>query len=367
MPNVYPASLTNIVHMHNIFLRTGRQPLQVRTMQAVDGGRPEERDQGPRYVFGPVFSRRLGQSLGIDPVPAKTCNWNCVYCQLGRTVPLRSRRAEYVPTEEVLEEIGNELSRHGSGTIDWVTFVGSGETLLHSQLGRMLRATMELTDLPVAVITNGSLLSYAEVRSEVLHADAVLPSLDAGSPGLFKRINRPHPGIPFEDHLAGLEAFRRECSGKLLLEVMLIGGLNDTPDSLSELAGAIRRIGPDAVHLSSPHRPPAEPWVRPTDQEGFMRAVSILGPAATVLHPAETVLRLASPGSGIRSILGVLARHPMSEAQLLRAIAHWSAAERSQFLIALDTSGSVKKTVRAGKEFWVSRGAEFPPSEEDYS
>jgi len=336
-------------------------------MKAADGGCSEEPDQGPRYVFGPVFSRRLGQSLGIDPVPAKTCNWNCVYCQLGRTVPLLSRRAEYVPTGKVLEEIEAELSRHRPSAIDWVTFVGSGETLLHRQLGRMLRGTRELTDLPVAVITNGSLLSDAGVRNEVAHADAVLPSLDAGSPALFKRINRPHPGISFEEHLSGLEAFRKEYSGDLLLEVMLLRGLNDTPESLADLAEAIGRIRPDAVHLSSPHRPPAEPWVSPTDEEGFMRAISILGPAATILHPAETVLRLANSGSALQNILGVLARHPMSETQLLRAMAHWPEPERAHFLAALDRSGSVKQTVRAGERFWVSSGAAFPPSEDDYS
>jgi len=336
-------------------------------MHAVAGGYSEERDQGPRYVFGPVFSRRLGRSLGIDPVPAKTCNWNCVYCQLGRTVPLRSRRAEYVPTGEVLEEIEAELSRHGSSVIDWVTFVGSGETLLHSRLGRMLRATRELTDLPIAVITNGSLLSDAGIRTEVAHADAVLPSLDAGSPALFKRINRPHPGISFQEHVAGLEAFRQEYSGDLLLEVMLLRGLNDTPESLADLAEAIRRIRPDAIHLSSPHRPPAEPWVRPSDKEGFMRAISILGPAAMVLHPAETVLRLANSASALQSILRVLARHPMSETQLLRAMAHWPDSERSHLLAALNRSGNVKRTVRAGEKFWVSSGAEFPPSEDDYS
>jgi wyosine [tRNA(Phe)-imidazoG37] synthetase (radical SAM superfamily) len=318
-------------------------------------------------VFGPVFSRRLGQSLGIDPVPAKTCNWNCIYCQLGRTAPLRSRRAEYVPSRGVIREVEDALARVEEGAVDWVTFVGSGETLLHLDLGWMLRATKDLTDLPVAVITNGSLLSDPEVRTELLPADAVLPSLDAGSPELFRKINRPHPGVPFQGHLSGLEAFRQEYGGRLLLEVMLIHGLNDTPRALSDLAAAIQRVRPDAIHLSSPDRPPAEPWVRATDHEGFMRAVSTLGSAATVLHPAETILFLTDSDSAADTLLGILSRHPMSNAQLHRAMAHWAPSQASAFLDSLGASPRVKKTIRHGETFWVSREAVFPSGEDHHS
>ncbi|MGW8266598.1 MAG: radical SAM protein [Longimicrobiales bacterium] len=320
----------------------------------------EPPEPGPRYVFGPVFSRRLGQSLGIDPLPPKTCNWNCIYCQLGKTSPLRSRRAEYVPSREVIREVERALSRVEEGAVDWVTFVGSGETLLHLGLGWMLRATKDLTDLPVAVITNGSLLSDPGVRTELLAADAVLPSLDAGTPELFRKINRPHPGIPFQDHLSGLEAFRNEYGGRLLLEVMLVRGLNDAADALSDLAAAIRRIRPDAVHLSSPHRPPAEPWVCATDDEGFMRAMSVLGSAATVLHPAEQVLLLPDPRFATEILLGTLVRHPMSEAQLRRALAGWAPSQAAAFLDSLEASPRIKKTIRHGETFWVSRDAMFP-------
>ncbi|MFC1661152.1 radical SAM protein [Gemmatimonadota bacterium] len=320
-----------------------------------------------RYVFGPVFSRRLGQSLGIDPVPAKTCNWNCVYCQLGRTMPLRSERAEYSNSEDILREAEAALSRSAVGTIDWVTLVGSGETLLHSRVGWMIQRLKKITDLPLAVITNGSLLSDPGVRKELLLADAVLPSLDAGTPGLFKRINRPHPGITFHQHVKGLEAFGREYRGKLLIEVMLIKGVNDTEKALSDLAAVMDQINPDGIHLSRPDRPPAEPWVCPTDEEGFTRALSALGSVAQILHPAESVLRLEGPAHALETLLAVLGRHPLSDAQLQRALAHWPPEDASAFLASLEGSSRIKKTLRHGESFWVSSEAAFPSSPSDHS
>ncbi len=150
------------------------------------------------YIFGPVPTRRLGQSLGIDPVPLKTCNWNCVYCQLGRSIPMVNERKDFFPAEDILAEVENALLSHQPGEIDWITFVGSGETTLYASLGRLIREVKKLTSLPVAVITNGSLLSKREIRQELLAADAVLPSLDAGTPELYQQVNRPYPGLSFE-------------------------------------------------------------------------------------------------------------------------------------------------------------------------
>ncbi len=148
-----------------------------------------------KYVFGPVPSRRLGQSLGIDPVPLKTCNWNCVYCQLGRTRPLINERKNFFPPEEIIDQVKEASEAHKPGEINWVTFVGSGETILHASIGEMIHQVKTLTTLPVAVITNGSLLYLPEVREELLEADAVLPTLDAGNAILYRKINRPHPRL----------------------------------------------------------------------------------------------------------------------------------------------------------------------------
>jgi len=143
-----------------------------------------------KYVFGPVPSRRLGRSLGIDPVPFKTCNWNCVYCQLGRTTPMTNVRREFFPRFEIVAEVADTLAGPAAGEIDWITFVGSGEPLLHAGLGAMIREVKSLTPLPVAVITNGSLLYQRKIQEELMAADAVLPTLDVGSAKLYQTIKR---------------------------------------------------------------------------------------------------------------------------------------------------------------------------------
>lgn len=314
----------------------------------------------PNPVFGPVASRRLGQSLGIDPVPAKTCNWNCVYCQLGRTSPLRVERSEFIPVRETLREIEAAIEGAAPGAIDWVTFVGSGETLLHSKIQEMISGVKALTDLPVAVITNGSLLAYPEIRKEVLPADAVLPSLDAGTATLFRKINRPHPSISFDQHVLGLEAFRREYGGKLLLEVMLISGLNDSEEALRSISTCVARIQPDELHLALPDRPPAESWVRPPDAQGLMRASAILGTSAKVLHPLETILKLGFDESALETILGIITRHPLSESQMLRALSGWSEDRGAQLIRKLEESGSALRIERHGTHFWVAASARFP-------
>ncbi len=169
-----------------------------------------------KYVYGPVASRRLGQSLGIDPIVLKTCNWNCVYCQLGRSRPVVNRRKSYCPAAAILAEVEAALDAHHPDEIDWVTFVGSGEPTLHTEIGELIRRVKALTEKPVAVITNGALLYLPDVRAELSAADAMLPSLDAGNPGLYRQINRPHPAVTFHRLLDGLIAFPRDVSRETL-------------------------------------------------------------------------------------------------------------------------------------------------------
>ncbi len=310
-------------------------------------------------VFGPVPSRRLGQSLGIDPIPPKTCNWNCVYCQLGRTVPLVGERREYIPAEAILEEVRQVLARHGPQEIDWITFVGSGETTLHSRLGWLIRQVKALSPLPVAVITNGSLLWRPEVREELAAADAVLPTVDAGNAHLYRRINRPWPEPDFETFIAGLVAFRQMYRGRLWVEVMLVRGLNDGEEALREIAAVLERIQPDAVHINLPTRPPAEPWVQPPDPEGLMRATAILGARAQVVHPAEGAFDLSAYQDVVAAILAVLARHPMREQELLQTLRRWAAEEARAALHALESSGQVQVVERYGQRFWTLATARY--------
>ncbi len=312
-----------------------------------------------KAVFGPVPSRRLGRSLGIDPIPLKTCNWNCVYCQLGRTARVVKERREWVPEGLILDQVREALERHPPDEIDWVTFVGSGEPTLHSGLGRLIRGVKAMTPIPVAVITNGSLLFRPEVREELLAADAVLPSLDAGNEDLYRKINRPHGSLDFARHVEGLEAFRREYRGRFWLEIMLLDGVNDDEASLRDLAGIVQRIRPDAVHLDVPSRPPAESWVRPATEEGLMRASAILGDLARVVHPVEGTFDLGGYDDVLDAVIGIITRHPMREDQLERSLARWSAGEVREALEKLRADGRATVVERLGARFWSAAGARY--------
>ncbi len=313
-----------------------------------------------KYVFGPVPSRRLGQSLGIDTIPLKTCNWNCVYCQLGRTKPVTNERKQYYPPEEIISEVEEALHAHQPGEIDWVTFVGSGEPLLHDSMGWLIRQVKQKTDLPVAVITNGSLLYLSEVRQELAAADAVLPTLDAGSEALYRQINRPHPDITLTRLVEGLIAFRNEYQGKLWVEVMLVQGLNDSPAALGEIAAVLKKVRPDAVHLNLPTRPPAETWVRPPSDEGLMQALAILGSAAEVVHPAEGSFDLRGFDNPVDAILTIIARHPMREVELERALSCWSPEKVQQVLADLAASRRAQVVERYGVRFWSAAPSHYP-------
>jgi wyosine [tRNA(Phe)-imidazoG37] synthetase (radical SAM superfamily) len=319
-----------------------------------------------RYVYGPVPSRRLGRSLGIDPVPPKTCNWNCVYCQLGRTTPISNERRHLAPVDVILDEVEAAVAAHPDG-IDWVTFVGSGEPTLHAGLGRMIREVRAMVSAPIAIITNGALLHREDVRRELAAADAVMPSLDAGSPDLYRAINRPFPGLTLERHLGGLIEFQRGFAGRLWVEVMLVAGLNDTEVALRDLAAALRRVKPDEIHINVPSRPPAETWVRAPEADVLERARSVLGLEARVVLPAAGEFELDTHATIADALVEVVTRHPMSEDELVATLSRdWAPDEVASALRAVAGDDRVQVVERQGQRFWTAAvyryAGSHPPS-----
>lgn len=314
-------------------------------------------------VYGPVPSRRLGQSLGIDPIPFKTCNYNCVYCQLGRTTPLTNERRDFFPPEAILAEVRTVLEAQEPGTIDYVTFVGQGEPLLCASLGRLIREVGAMSELPVALITNGSLLFLPEVREEVQVADVVMPTVDAADQDTFRRINRPWPRLHVDEVLAGMAEFREVFAGQLWVEVMLVRGLNDTEPVLMGIAAALQRIRPDQVHLNVPLRPPAEHWVEPPDDEGLVRAQAILGEVAPIVVPAVGAVVLAPEMPVAEAVVEIIRRHPLREEELVQALRSYGPEQVEQTLMALESGGQARKRDYRGQVFWEYSGGRFSTAE----
>ena len=270
--------------------------------------RPDQ--PGPAYIYGPVPSRRLGYSLGVDILPFKTCSMDCLYCQLGSGAKTTVRRKEYVPAAAVLAQIRAALA--GSRRIDAVTFSGSGEPGLNSGIGKIIRGLKRTTDIPVVVLTNSSCLVSQKGRQEFLAADIVVPSLDAATPRIFRKINRPHASLKVDKIIDGLVRFRREFAGRIWLEIMLVKGVNDGPVHLKKLKEAVARIRPDKVQLNTVVRPPAERSARPLNRAQLEKIRVFFGENAEIIADFKAGGRRADAGHIRQAILTAVQRRPMT-------------------------------------------------------
>jgi len=318
-----------------------------------------QKDDVMKYVFGPVSSKRLGQSLGVDLLPPKSCTWNCLYCQLGKTRKFVTERQEFFPREEILEEVREALTVNTA--LDWITFVGSGETMLYKGIGWLVAEVKKLTNTPVAVITNGSLLYLPEVRQELLQTDAVLPSLNAGSEVLYELIDRPAAGLTFLQHREGLKAFRREYKGRLWIEVMLLGGINDTDAALNDLANVLEEIHPDMVHLVLPTRPAPEQEIRLPSNDRLEQAIAILSKVAVVINPLKGNMDLRNAPDMLEAIIAIVSRHPVQQRELHKAVADCfpgEAQKADDILSGLFVSGRFGLVEHNGESYWVIQKGE---------
>jgi wyosine [tRNA(Phe)-imidazoG37] synthetase (radical SAM superfamily) len=216
-----------------------------------------------KHVFGPVPSRRLGISLGVDVIPFKTCSLDCIYCECGKTTNISLQRRSFVSVDVILQEVRKAVE--GDRYIEYITFSGSGEPTLSKDIGGIIQGIKAMTDIPVAVLTNGTLLFMDDVQEALLTADLVLPSLDAATPESFNHINRPHKDLDLEKIIQGLITFSSRFSGQLWVEVFIVAGVNDSDDELDRLHGILKQINPTRVQLNSLDRPPAYENVLPVD------------------------------------------------------------------------------------------------------
>lgn len=217
-----------------------------------------------RYIFGPVPSRRLGISLGVDLIPPKTCSYNCIYCESGKTTNLTVERREYVPLNDVLKELDGVLKTHPR--LDFVTYSGSGEPTLYSRINEVTRFVKEnYPEYKTALLTNGSLLHDEKVRCDCLDIDVVIPSLDCAGETEFKKVDRPHHSLSAAVVNEGIAKFRTEYTGQIWLEIFIVPGINDTDEEIGRINAEIAKIRPDKIQLNTLDRPGAVDWIRPAD------------------------------------------------------------------------------------------------------
>jgi len=309
-------------------------------------------------AFGPVPSRRLGRSLGINHIPPKACTFGCVYCQVGPTLEMRTERREFYPPEEVLHSVENMIgkARSAGEEIDFLTLVPDGEPTLDLHLGRLIRSLKPL-GYPVAVITNASLLWREEVRGELAAADWVSLKVDAAREPTWRRINRPHGNLSLPVVLEGLRAFSRGYSGRLVTETLLVDGLNDGPADLEATAAFLGELRPETAYLSVPTRPPAESWVKVPDPAGLLRAYEIL---ARHLPRSEYLIGDEGPGfsalgEAAESLLATLAVHPMREKAVERFLER--AGTGAGLTDRLVEAGLISRVDYLGTPFFVKRPA----------
>ena len=265
------------------------------------------------YVFGPVLSRRLGFSLGVDLVPFKTCSLDCIYCQLGKTTHKTIERQAYVSPDSVISEVKEVLKQNQK--IDYITFSGSGEPTLNLHLGKIITRVKEITDIPVAVLTNGTLLHLESVRDELMTADLVVPSLDTVSQELFCEINRPHPTLDVSQMISGLSNFSQSFSGSLWLEIMMLKGINDLPEEVEKRREVVSSVACDKMQLNTTVRLPAEREIEPLTHGELLKLKELLGERCEVIAGFEGKQHVAKTDIQER-IISIVSRRPLNLSEI---------------------------------------------------
>lgn len=272
-----------------------------------------------KHTYGPVPSRRLGISLGVDLVPKKICTYDCIYCQIGRTTRQTIERREYFSPRSILRDVTGALKEWGD-TVNYLAISGSGEPTLNSAIGTVIQGIKKMTKTPVAVITNSSLINLEAVRTSLLQADVIMPSLDAVTPSVFQTINRPHPSLDITEIIQGLTDFRREYEGQLWLEILLCRGVNDWGEEIEGFRQAIRTIRPDRVHLNTVVRPAVEDYASALPPDRMEQIKKSLGADVEIIAEFEGHKHLIPSEDIEEKIIRLLQRRPETPDGLAKAL-----------------------------------------------
>lgn len=314
-------------------------------------------DSQYRFLFGPVRSRRLGRSLGIDLVPFKVCTFDCPYCQVGATVTRTLQRGEYVPVSDVLAEFDDWLS-HG-GQADCLTLAGAGEPTLHSRFGEVLCEIRRRCSIRKVLLSNGSLFHDPAVRASAVHAEVVKATLGAWDQESFEQVHHPCSGLSFDLFLAGLEAMRVEYSGEYWIEVFLVAGVNDADPAVRRIAEMAHGIRPDRIHLNTAVRPPHDTRVRAVPEERMRELAQWFTPVAEVVTSGAGARPAATSPTGMEDLHGrllqLIRRHPCTAEEAAVALD----VEPSRVVDALDAlvaGNEIRVEWQAGKPYYVGQG-----------
>jgi wyosine [tRNA(Phe)-imidazoG37] synthetase (radical SAM superfamily) len=306
--------------------------------------------QGRRvHVYGPVPSRRLGFSLGIDIIPLKTCSFSCIYCQLGRTPKKSIKRKKYFSSSEILSQVRKKIS--SGQKIDYITFSGSGEPTLNTDIGTLIRQIKKMTSIPVAVLTNSSLLALKSVRRALRAADVVAPSLDAASADMLARVNRPHPSLKMSRIIEGLVKFRREFKGSIWLEVMLVKAVNDSPSHLRKLKEAIARINPDKVQLNTVVRPPAVKFARALSRSDLEKIKKFFGKNSEIIAGFKKKPQMPPAENLEGVILSLVQRRPVTLQDIVASLGESERAIK-ECLHSLLERDKIKPVIHKGLTYY---------------
>ena len=294
-----------------------------------------------KHIFGPVPSRRLGMSLGVDMVPKKVCSLNCVYCEVGPTTRLTSERKPYVPAKDIIRELQDYFRTQNNP--DFITFSGYGEPTLNSEIGEIFDyLKREKPEVPIAVLTNGTLLYEKEVREAIMKADLVLPSLDSATEEGFKRINHPVKTISLRQYIEGLVSFGQEFSGKIWLEVFILPGYNDSISELDALKKELLRIKPDRIQLNTLDRPGTVPGLRSATRQELQSIIDYWEiPNVEIIAAVLERTKMASYRKDVENvILETINRRPCTLDDLSKILG-LHVNELNKYLDALEASGKV--------------------------